>query len=163
MRVPLLCMMLTLGAAAGGAEPLTPLHRISLEPTAIYQIQSSSRSFDVYPLSPRMHDALQQGNGRAVQAADFAASITLRTKEPQRAIQEIIQQIAKSTQRRLGVFHNSRTTATTPSVTVMASDANSVWFLVLTPAKEPDTFTLAVAYFIDSPTLAETPDKGVKP
>lgn len=160
MRFPLVCMMLTLAVTAAGAEPLTALHRIILEPTATYQIVSSSHSFDVFPLSQRLHDALQQGNGRAVQAADFATAITLRTKDPTRAVQEIVQQIAKSTQRRLGVFRNSGTPTIAPAVMVMASDSNSVWFVVLTPAKDaPDTFALAVAYFIDDPA----PPGGEKP
>lgn len=92
---------------------------------------------------------LAAGSRKTIRAADYAVGVKIATKDPQRALQEVVGQIHDSTGRPLGKFMNSALTEIAPVAMLMAVDADSVWFIVLTPRGEPDTYTLTCAYLID--------------
>lgn len=125
-----------------------PICRIELKRCASFEVLGLN-VIDVYPVSAGMRKVVAAGSRKTIRAADYAVGIRIATRNPQRALQDIVRQIYDSTGRPLGKFMNSALEQIAPVTMLMAADADSVWFLVLTPRGEPDVYTLTCAYLID--------------
>jgi hypothetical protein len=126
------------------------LHHIELKSCANFEVISPLGIISVFPVSERMQRVVQAGNRKTIIAADYSVGVILRTKKPQLALQSIVKQIHEQTGRPLGTFMNGSLDQMAPSAMLIATDADSVWCLVLTPkGDQPDTYLLSCGFVID--------------
>lgn len=126
------------------------LHTIKLQSCAEFEVVSPLGWISVFPVSEGVQRVVAGGSRKTILAADYSVGVIVKTEQPSRALQAIVRQIHEQTGRPLAKFVNSNLGQMAPSAMLMASDADSVWCLVLTPKEgQPGNYVLSCGFVID--------------
>jgi hypothetical protein len=126
------------------------IHTIKLKSCAEFEVMSPLGWISVYPVSEGMRRVVSAGSRKTIVAADYSVGVILKTDKPGLALQAVVRQIHEQTGRPLGKFINSSLGQMAPSAMLMATDADSVWCLVLTPkGDQPNTYLLSCGFVLD--------------
>lgn len=124
-----------------------PVYQFSFDDTETMTF-AGNKSITIYPLSERAKPTIESSLQKKVKAASHISGIMVTTKNPDMAMQEIMNQISEKTGVQLGGIWSSVLKNAEPTRILMGASKSTTWYFVLSPAPDGD-YVLTISYLIE--------------
>lgn len=137
------------------ARAQEPVYQITFDDTENMKFLGE-HEITIFPVSGRVKNLLDSDLEKNVIAADHKSGIIISTKHPDRAVQEVLNQVSVKTGVKISHISSSVLKKASPTAIAMGASKFSTWYIVLSPGEEGD-HVLTISYLIEAEKEAKKP------
>lgn len=124
-----------------------PIYQFSFDDTDHMKF-GENRSITIYPASERLKPMLEANLQKKIKAASHISGIIIKTENPDRAAQEILNQLSAKTGEKIGRIWGSVLKKASPTTILMGASKSTTWYIVVSPTSDGN-YVLTISYLIE--------------